>query len=164
MSITKIIFLDVDGVLNSETFWEEKAKDNPDSDWDSFSLDPKAINVLNAIIEKTNAKVVISSSWRIGYYEFLITLLKDLGFKGEVIDKTSSNSCYSCLRGNLILDWIKENEDIINVPYYQYKNYLIIDDSTDMLYWQKDNFLITDPMVGLQEDQIDKAVNTLNQA
>lgn len=56
----KVLFLDVDGVLNCEgTFRLTK----PD-DW--IPLDPYMGLLLYRIIQATNAKVVLSSSWR-GY-------------------------------------------------------------------------------------------------
>ena len=61
----KIIFLDIDGVLvtrDSLTRWGQMQ----DKVRGYTMLDPAPIKLLNDIIEKTGAKIVISSSWRIG--------------------------------------------------------------------------------------------------
>lgn len=75
----KIIFLDNDGVICLSNNWGERAKkwanfkrDNPDVEFtdrpvicrfDDF--DDKAVKVLNEILEKTGAEIVVSSDWRL---------------------------------------------------------------------------------------------------
>ena len=95
----KIIFLDIDGVLNSIDSMKRAGKhifnDNPD---------PEHIKWLNLIIEKTGAKVVISSTWRKGCYSSHIWRLLDIcGFKGSIIGSTPDTGD---IRGNEIRCWI----------------------------------------------------------
>ena len=52
----KIIFLDIDGVLNSETY---------DKNRTAGAIDPECAKRLNRIIKETNADIVISSSWKL---------------------------------------------------------------------------------------------------
>lgn len=41
------------------------------------------------IIEKTNLKIVLSSTWRLKYdIEFMQNIFQELGIKGEIIDFT----------------------------------------------------------------------------
>jgi hypothetical protein len=161
--MTKIIFLDVDGVLNSWNWWDEREKLDPEHKHDdAFELDPKAIEVLKTIIDRTGAKIVVSSTWRFCYYNLLISLLKEVIPYIEVIGKTPRKDCDMCVRGNEILKWLKDNEAVTGVPYHIYKNYLILDDDSDMLYWQKDNFIKTHYQTGLIEEYVDKAVEILN--
>ena len=157
---TKIIFLDVDGVLNSSEFFDRQKDPECFLDHD---VDPKAVEVLNTIVARTGAKVVISSTWRICHYDLLLNVLNEYKFFGHVIGKTPKRGCSSCLRGNEILDWMKDNEGIIGRHYYDYKNYVILDDDSDMLYWQKDNFVKTDNRYGLLPSHIDQIVEILNQ-
>ena len=49
----KIIFLDIDGVLNTY------------NSMDRFC--PKAVSCLNEFVQESGAKVVISSSWRLSW-------------------------------------------------------------------------------------------------
>ena len=59
--MTKYIFLDIDGVLNSEHTWDDKITDN---------LNNQYLKNLRTIIEKTDAKIVLSSSWRTYFGEY----------------------------------------------------------------------------------------------
>lgn len=56
----KVIFLDHDGVICLADNWGSRFKKN--TVFDDF--DPPAINVLNSIIEETDAEIVVSSDWR----------------------------------------------------------------------------------------------------
>ena len=65
----KIIFLDMDGVLNSDHYWNKQDRGITYSkgDWIGWwiqSFDPDAVKVLNKIIESTSAKIVFSSNRR----------------------------------------------------------------------------------------------------
>ncbi len=64
------------------------------------------------------------------------------------------------LRGNEILQWIKDNEEIVG-PYYDFKKYVILDDDSDMLLWQKDNYINCDHWVGMTEKTVFKAKKIL---
>ncbi|MCI8729765.1 MAG: hypothetical protein HFH59_08385 [Lachnospiraceae bacterium] len=57
----KVIFLDVDGVLND---------DGPERNDQGIVIDQGYIRNLNKIIEKTGAEVVLSSSWRYSYGKY----------------------------------------------------------------------------------------------
>lgn len=58
----KILFLDIDGVLNSYQFYENKSNqelvDNP--------FDTACVRHLKTIIDATDAKIVLTSTWRGG--------------------------------------------------------------------------------------------------
>jgi HAD domain in Swiss Army Knife RNA repair proteins len=143
-----IIFLDIDGVLNCEEFYT-KRKNSDLGTYPLCEFDPFRIMLLNDLIAATDAKIVISSTWRLGRStEELINIFREVGFVGEIIDCTPSLRHEGCLRGNEILFWIKENEDIVG-PYYDYKSYVIIDDDSDMLLWQRPHFFQTDTYSGL---------------
>ena len=75
----KVIFLDHDGVICLQNNWGNRhkkeikwVKDNPDKDlkeenpveirFDNF--DEKAVSVLNQILEKSGAEIVVSSDWK----------------------------------------------------------------------------------------------------
>ncbi len=75
----KIVFLDFDGVLNSLT----------NIVFGISGFKSEAIDRLNQIVHRSQAKVVVSSSWRVTHsLEELRTLLAEAGFRGEVIDCT----------------------------------------------------------------------------
>lgn len=136
----RIVFLDLDGVMNSGNYFEHRRWDvvtDPKYGNDFREIDPKAIETLNEFYEETNAKVVLSSSWRSSAFED--NLLEKCGYKGEVIDTTPHLNCRYSVRGVEILAWLKENTD----NYSDFKQYVIFDDDGDMLYWQRNHFFQT---------------------
>lgn len=160
----KLIFLDWDGVLNHEEFYVRRHKDNF-KDYGEYPICELSVAVLNHIIEETDAKVVVSSTWRLGRsINELQAILDSVGFKGEVIAKTPNlrNEGDYILRGNEILKWIKDNKEMIGQEYHEFENYVILDDDSDFLYWQKDNFLLVDRYVGLTYHVAFKAIRILN--
>lgn len=172
----KIIFLDIDGVLNSTEYFRNAPDSylfsDPEINLDNYQtrvqewskdIDEKAVKVLNKIIEKTGAKIVLSSAWRNSRWEEIEDILNLKGFEYlPLLDRTPTLDWDSSVRGNEILFWIKHNAQYVQEPHYKYKNYLILDDSTDMLLWQKDNFHYIDGEIGLQESDIEPCIMILN--
>lgn len=158
--MTKLIFLDIDGVLNcNDTINKPRWKDNEEGQKNYF-LDEDLIQLLNYVIKRTGAKVVVSSTWRKLYeQEHLQTILEDYGFEGEIIGMTGA--CCSGIRGVEILNYVKENDGQLG-HYSDFNSYVILDDDSDMLIWQKDNFVNTDGRVGLAKHHVYKAINILN--
>src|SRR5713101_2329269 len=78
----RVIFLDIDGVLA------------PIRRWDRYGdLDPACIQVLNGIVARAEANVVVSSTWRYGKTApELQEMLEAEGFKGCVLDKTPTGA------------------------------------------------------------------------
>jgi len=54
----KVIFLDIDGVLNSEKFLENNKNQ---------AIDRNSVGILKNIIDKTGALIVMSSGWRLWF-------------------------------------------------------------------------------------------------
>lgn len=175
--MNKIIFLDVDGVLNSSAFLRLKTEVEDPNDYFLQAymsipeerktykkmremIDPKAVKILQSIYEEEPFDIVVSSSWRICHYEVLILILEEYGFKGKVIDRTPCLNRESSVRGNEILQWTLDNEDKCG-KYYDFKSYVILDDSDDMLLWQKDNFVQTEWKIGLTEERTPAIIEAL---
>lgn len=157
----KIIFLDIDGVLNCESDMGTKYDARLNTPCHFYST--RCRDNLNTLLEQTEANIVVSSTWRLGEtIESMQDILIQMGVIGEVIGLTPRLHGEASLRGNEILKWIKDNQDHIGVPYYQYRTYVILDDDSDMLYWQKDNFVCTDRYSGLTIKDCNKAMMMLN--
>lgn len=60
--MNKVIFLDIDGVIATSPCWFMKKK--PEL-LDSYPFDRKAVKVLNDILMKTGAEIVLSSDWKL---------------------------------------------------------------------------------------------------
>ena len=102
----KVIFLDHDGVIclsnnwgGRSKKWEKYLRDNPDLKGSSFSqrpwnvrfdnFDPKAVKVLNKILEDTGAEIVVSSDWKLhATLEELGLVYEDQGIIKKPIDVT----------------------------------------------------------------------------
>ena len=161
----KIIFLDIDGVLNTEeTFVKRKEKYKKTGIYD-LEIDEYRIKYLKNIIDKTKAKIVLSSSWRyffkkendliIPKHNDGIELCKIFEkYNIEIYDITKKNGYLT--REEQIKDWISEN----NVD-----SFIVIDDETlDIENQIKTNFYINnnEGLIGLCESHVDLAINLLN--
>lgn len=157
----KYIFLDIDGVLNSEQYYLEKSqyerweefRDKLDNHiaWGVCNIDPKAVKLLNRLVSETNAKIVVSSSWRGDYA--LQTIFSLAGIIEPIYGETPrSNFGW---RGAEIGTWLKERRE-------PYKYVILDDDDCDMLDTQRNNFIHTDWTVGLTEENVNEAIKILN--
>jgi hypothetical protein len=59
----KVIFLDIDGVINTKEWHSKMTKDTPKDEY-GYAFDPVAVADLAHIIDETGADMVISSSWK----------------------------------------------------------------------------------------------------
>ena len=91
----KILFLDVDGVLNHDKSpgWETHG---------SFCLDDKCIENLKHIIEATGVQVVLSSTWRWEPERIRVLASKGLSFIGR-----TPQGKWSGQRQQDILSWLQ---------------------------------------------------------
>ncbi len=152
----KLLFLDIDGVLNSTDWFKRKKKLPPESSRKEFMaemLDPTAIEILRNILTATDCDVVLSSSWR-GSDENH-ALLRE--YVCNFIDITPR--CCSGVRGVEIYNWISKN-----IPYdvRDEVRYAIVDDDSDMLLNQKDNFFQTRNDTGLTTEIAKSIIEHLN--
>ncbi|AKY02293.1 hypothetical protein AEO54_405 [Vibrio phage vB_VorS-PVo5] len=157
----KVIFLDFDGVINAQT-GEWKTVDVPEF-IGGCPHSTKMVQTLNILIERSQADLVISSTWRLG--TDIITLQQvctALGIKGRVIGKTDSLGKWT-VRGNEIAKYIDENKEQLGYDYsWNYKSYVILDDDSDMLLPQAANFVRIDNEVGITLEDVEKAMQVLS--
>lgn len=150
----RLIFLDVDGVLNND--YDAAA-------WESVTPISKSnVEALNEIIDKLTEEVgpiylVLSSTWRLRYFgkENAIELInKDFssyGIKAPFIGHTPrfiDVTGHSYYRGYEIDYWIKKNCN------KSYVSFVIIDDDCDMASLRNQHFQ-TMPDMGIQKHHYD---------
>jgi len=161
MTNTKLIFLDFDGVLNSQLFYiSGRADESPLGV--RTNIDPLAVGYLNRIVKMAGADVVVTSTWRLDKtVEELQAILDTHGFVGKVIGKTEDLRVgpgrNAVIRGNEVLHWMQEN----GFSSSDFKQYVIIDDDSDFLYHQRNNMLIVDGYAGMTPNTAYKAIRIL---
>jgi hypothetical protein len=153
----KLIFLDIDGVLNSGRWlasipYKLLREQDPHVDRWVHMLDPAAVRLLNQIVERTGASIVVSSSWRYALdFERLVQVLRAGGVCGEIIGSTPGGKG---IRGLEIEDWL-------NLSHLSYDAFLILDDDSDMepLAHRLVKTTFSD---GLRREHVERAVEMLN--
>lgn len=177
----KVIFLDIDGVLNCEKAFKDGYCRYVD--WEGghhMAFYPPSKVPLNKLIQETGAKIVISSTWRSSGLEFMRNVWEQEDMKGEIISITPhlyfEGVNESVPRGCEIDKWLRDkgfrhvnwSEEIQKhyVDKSGIESYVIIDDDSDMLYKQRNRFVHVEPSprnkMGFTIDHYRKAVEMLN--
>jgi len=157
----KVVFLDIDGVLNSEEFFETlpynkhdkyiKAGYIEDQAFGLCNIDSVPVAKLNYLLSQTMAKIVVSSSWR-GSDPKLQEIFAIVGIP-HYIGVTPYHKDRH--RGTEIQMWLDRHPEV--------ENYVIIDDDNDMLDSQLNHFVQTDAYKrGLSDEDVELAINILN--
>ncbi|MBE7633161.1 hypothetical protein F7642_02300 [Tenacibaculum finnmarkense genomovar ulcerans] len=152
----KILFLDIDGVLNSKQWHNSDNCKAFETSVKRF-FDPVCVEYLNRIVTET--RIIISSSWRIiRSLQNLQDLFKSINFTGRILGKTEILSTFEPdtpnLRGVEIKNWITDNQKHFKTPI----NYVILDDEDDFLKEQKKYFFQTNPDIGLDISTTEKII------
>ena len=154
----KVLFLDIDGVLNSEVFMRRRLDSQDNAAWINM-LDPEAIERLNHILDTlSEVKVVLSSSWRSAGKDEIQQALEQRGFRGTLIDVTPSLETMDGLiwispdRGTEIDTWLK-GKDV--------ESFVILDDDDDMEP-HMDRLVQTSWEFGLTDEHVEKIIELLS--
>ena len=169
----KVIFLDIDGVLNSNrTLYED------------ISLEDDLISNLKELVDKTGAKIILSSSWRLST-EAIATLMDRLdkfglaisgitcdGVDLDWLEKYKFDTTKKYLdtkfdydenkqikithdRGAEIFKWLHDHDDC---------TYAILDDEIEDIkpYFNESVIVKTSYKTGLTKEDVKKAIQILN--
>lgn len=150
----KTIFLDIDGVLNV---------DYADKDQFGHIFRDEYIQNLKEIIEKTGAKIVISSTWKDKGLQTMLDLWQERQLPGEIIDITPDCADVCEVTDIVYYDQVKRGHEIKLWldRHPEVTQYVILDDIQDFLDEQQDYFVnCIEP--GLKEECKIKAINILN--
>lgn len=149
----KYIFLDFDGVINTP-----KGK-----------FAKKAVANLLHLVERSDAKIIISSTWRLQGMEYILKLWQEHHMPGEVIGLTPScnsinfsnvdgleewQGLHGC-KGLEIAEWLRLNA---KEPY----QYIILDDEEDILFAQREHLVCVDGCKGLSKADARVSLKILN--
>lgn len=156
----KVIFLDIDGVLNCQL---SKSRYKG-----MLGVDDDKVQLLKDIVDSTGAVIVLTSTWKVDWFKceyiedlpamggYLVKKLKN--FRLHILDKTEDKEWAS--RGDGIKEWIKNSK--VNV-----ESFVILDD--EIFDYDEENLMnnlvktsFYGEFGGLQPSHIQKAVNILN--
>lgn len=157
-----ILFLDIDGVLNSKQ-WHNSDECKALGKSVKRFFDPICVKHLNKIVTETQARVIITSSWRfLRNLQDLQDIFKSIGFTGKIYGMTEVLSTFKTntpmLRGKEIKHWLGDNNKYFKTPI----KYVILDDEDDFLISQKTNFFQTNSEIGLDGNVTDKIISFFN--
>lgn len=126
----KVLFLDIDGVLNSADWYEQRTKEQQFSGL--CELDIEAMHLYDEIVERTGCNVVLSSVWR--FADNYKERLERQGLNtNKIIDRTPhmprprDTGTEYAERGKEIKAWL--DSKLMGLPCV----YAILDDDSDML-------------------------------
>ena len=147
----KVIFLDIDGVLNGNLYVSNNV---------GVLIDETRLKLIKNVIDATNAEIVLSSSWK-GHWEKdeiecdetgreINAIFAEKGL--SIYDKTP---VYTRDRKREIIEWLNAHPNVTN--------FVVIDDSPFEEDVLKDHFVLTSRLrYGIDEVDAKKAVSILN--
>lgn len=158
----KALFLDVDGVLNCQY-----SKSRCDG---YIGIDGDKVHRLAQIVSATGAKIVLSSTWRLGYTRYKQNLPHHMKYLNRKLRKeglsiysvTPDLSRHGDARGKEINTWLEDhkNENIVS--------WVVLDDEWfyDFGLYNINNHLVDThyyvPNGGLTDEDVKKAIQILN--
>ena len=163
--MNRVIFLDIDGVLNSN-FWNNSHQREIS---DGTLVDAEKVKLLSMLVKRTNAKIVLHSGWKYWFdqdlkplrpeAENLVMLFKkeDL-LLGDITPDHSTeeirrNKKFSLVKASEILSWLADHGDV---------DYWIVIDDLDLHSKEIEMHQVkTDPSIGLTIDDVYKAEKML---
>ena len=163
--MSRILFLDIDGVLNSN-FWNDTHQIEIS---DGTLIDEDKIKLLAQLVKRTKAKIILHSGWRFWFdselkplrieSQRLIELLtkEDLSIDGLTPDLTTeeirNNKRFSMVKADEILLWLKLHDEVIS--------WVVLDD-LDLNNTQIEQHQVKpNQKIGLTIDDINKAEQIL---
>ena len=159
----KVIFLDIDGVLNCAT---SKSRCIDDVCGVIHGIDSDKVKRLAKIVEATGAQIVLSSDWKDGWGKYYTSqkpshakyLDNHLYKKGKLTikDKTPNTHKGSWFRGSEIFAYLRTHQDI--------ENYVILDDTFFDDFANKEieeHLVLTNREVGLTDGDVKNAIKIL---
>ncbi len=152
--MVKYIFLDFDGVLNTEQYQAQLALEGkPAKDEYGPLFDPKAVARLSEIVESTKAKIFVISSWsEVLGKDKILEMWEKRGLPGKIrVVFVPDEKCLS------MSQWIKAclNRETF-LPY------VILDDESQFLPEQEEYLIKVSPVTGISKENIEQAISILN--
>ncbi len=164
-SICRIIFLDIDGVLNSN-FWNDTHQRELS---DGTLIDMDKVALLGSLVKRTGAKVVLHSGWRFWFdgnfkplrmeAQKLVDMFQKEGI--ELYDVTPDYTTeeirrtkrFSLVKAKEILGWLDIHKEV--------QSWIVIDDLDLHNEHVRHHQIKTDQEVGLTRQDVERAAAML---
>ncbi|WP_026526125.1 HAD domain-containing protein [Butyrivibrio sp. VCD2006] len=161
----KVIFLDIDGVLNSN-FWNA---DHQREISDGKYIDTEKVKLLSKLVKKSEASIILHSGWRFWFGKDLKPLRSEAGYLADLLgaegivvsgmtpdlttEEIRKTKKFSKVKADEILMWLKNHPET--------ESWVVLDDlelhNEDVAKFQ----VMTDPEQGLTEEDVEKALGIL---
>ena len=161
----KIIFLDIDGVLNSDSWNQEHENEIKNG----ILVDEEKVEILSKLIKTTGAKVILHSGWRFWFDESFLPIRKESEILIKLLNKNHidfydftpdltteeirKSKNFSKVKPDEILLWLKNRSDI--------SSWVVIDDLDLNNEIISNHQIKPDSKIGLSSSDIEKAVKLL---
>ena len=146
----KVLFLDIDGVINRFKFYDDGGLDN--------TFDEDCIKRLAHIVEETKCVIVISSTWKCSNH--LMDILEE-----NLFPKLPKGCIAGCTKTHIPqVERQVEIREYLNEHKNEIENYVILDDYDFELttFLNGCHCVITDALLGLTEDDMNECIRILN--
>ena len=158
------IFLDIDGVLNDFTYWNECKQKNKNPKYMStqnYPFNPKSLNNLMILFQtlqsyKIIPRIVLSSTWRLDAESTAIVNSRLAEYGMTIYDKTPQLDRLpldelNCHRSFEIKKWLQLHKN----P----NKYLILDDASEIIdNFDNINYINTDAKYGFNDIKLEEAL------
>jgi hypothetical protein len=145
----KVIFLDIDGVLNTDQLCEDSGRSHSHPLFSPIQhLSTELVTAFYEVVEATDSDVVISSTWRKTYnIQCLRAFLWGCGFKCTDRIIGTTRSFKDLLRHHEIADWLQSRGQA------RPKSFIIVDDNDYACPkdYRADRFVQCDPECGFDD-------------
>lgn len=159
--MSKVIFLDIDGVLNSNS-WNRSHQNQID---EGTLVDKEKMRLLGKLVKDTNAKIILHSGWKFWFdahlnpmrkeAENLVKLLRqeELEIDGVTPDFSTQeikrSKKFSLVKATEILAWLEQHREV--------DSWIVIDDLDLHNPEIERHQLRTDPEAGLTAEDVYQA-------
>ncbi|AFF28274.1 gp276 [Sphingomonas phage PAU] len=156
-----LIFLDIDGVLNSERFYELRSQGKLEKLEIEHDMCSDSISMIDEEFSKhfPEVAIVLTSTRRFDHtVKEWNTIFKSLGLNNiPIIDVTNrhDNSFGYGFRGGEVYQYLLENKVILETST---NNYVIFDDDCDFLIEQAPRFFRINKQIGITYNDIHEAL------
>lgn len=163
----KIIFLDIDGVLNSRV-WD---RDHQAKIQEGKLIDLEKVRLLAKLVRDTDAELVLHSGWRFWFDEDMKPLQREALYLEKLLedhslylydrtpdlttDEIRASKNFSLVKANEIIEWLLKHEDI--------EQYVVLDDLELHSEEIELNRIKIDGSKGLTEENVNEAILFLNE-